>query len=89
MRSCWVICALALAMVGPVAFSEATGDAPPLPNRQEGTFIARDFRFQSGETLPELKLGYTTFGTPQRDSGGNITNAVLLLYGTTQTVANS
>ena len=60
----------------------------PLPNRQDGTFIARDFQFQNGETLPELKLAYTTLGTPQRDSSGNITNAVLLLHGTTGTGAN-
>ena len=88
MRKCSVLCIVALVMVGSVAFSEAAGDAPPLPNRQEGTFVARDFRFQSGEALPELKLGYTTLGTPQRDSSGNITNAVLLLHGTTGTGAN-
>jgi homoserine O-acetyltransferase/O-succinyltransferase len=50
--------------------------------------IARDFKFQGGETLPELKLAYTTLGTPQRDASGNITNAVLLLHGTTGTGAN-
>ena len=88
MRNWWAICAVAFTMVGPVAFSKAAGDARPLPNRQEGTFIARDFRFQSGEILPELKLGYTTLGTPQRDSSGNIINGVLLLHGTTGTGAN-
>lgn len=88
MRTCRLLCIVVLAMFGLVASAEAAGDAQPLPNRQEGTFVARDFRFQSGETLPGLKLAYTTLGTLQRDSSGNITNAVLLLHGTTGTVAN-
>jgi homoserine O-acetyltransferase len=57
-------------------------------DRQEGVFVARPFQFQGGETLSELPLGYTTLGTPQRDSRGSITNAVLLLHGTTGTSAN-
>jgi homoserine O-acetyltransferase len=88
MRTCRILYLVALATLGPIVSSVAAGDAQPLPNRQEGIFVARDFRFQGGETLPELKLGYTTLGTPQRDSSGNITNAVLLLHGTTGTGAN-
>ena len=63
-------------------------DARPLPNRQDGIFVIRDFKFQTGDVLPELKHGYTTLGTPQRDPSGKITNAVLLLHGTTGTGAN-
>jgi homoserine O-acetyltransferase len=55
---------------------------------REGDFIARDFRFQSGQMLPELRLHYTTLGTPQRDKSGRVTNAVLLLHGTTGTGKN-
>jgi len=79
---------LAFVMLGMVPFADSAEEARPLPNRQEGVFIARDFHFQSGETLLELKLAYTTLGTPQRDSSGNMTNAVLLLHGTTGTGAN-
>jgi homoserine O-acetyltransferase len=75
-------------MFGPVLFADGAEEVRPLPNRQEGTFIARGFQFQSGATLPELKLAFTTLGTPQRDSSGNVTNAVLLLHGTTGTGAN-
>lgn len=50
--------------------------------RKEGNFIARDFRFQNGETLPELRQHYVTLGTPQRNAAGHVTNAVLLLHGT-------
>jgi homoserine O-acetyltransferase len=68
--------------------SRGAEEVRPLPNRQEGIFIVRNFQFQSGESLPEMKLAYTTLGTPQRDFSGNIANAVLLLHGTTGTGAN-
>src|SRR6266853_481090 len=48
----------------------------------EGDFIARDFTFSSGGTLPELKLHYRTIGTPRRDASGVVRNAVLILHGT-------
>jgi homoserine O-acetyltransferase len=49
---------------------------------KEGDYVSRDFHFKSGETLPELRLHYATFGTPMRDANGRVTNAVLLLHGT-------
>ena len=49
---------------------------------KESNFIVRDFRFQNGETLPELRLHYVSLGTPKRDSAGRVTNAALLLHGT-------
>jgi homoserine O-acetyltransferase/O-succinyltransferase len=48
----------------------------------EGDYTAANFRFQSGETLPELRLHYMTLGKPKRDGAGKITNAVLILHGT-------
>ena len=48
----------------------------------EGDFVARDFTFTTGETLPELRLHYRTIGTPQRDASGIVRNAVLILHGT-------
>ena len=50
--------------------------------RKEDNFIVRDFRFQTGETLPELRQHYVTLGMPKRDSADRVTNAVLLLHGT-------
>lgn len=52
------------------------------PRPTEGDFVIRDFRFQSGETLPELRLHYATLGKPVRDAQGRVTNAVLILHGT-------
>ena len=48
----------------------------------EGDFVTHNFKFHSGEQLPELRLHYTTFGQPARDAQGHVTNAVLLLHGT-------
>ena len=48
----------------------------------EADYVARDFHFRSGETLPQLRLHYTTLGKPERDGEGKVTNAVLILHGT-------
>ena len=52
---------------------------------QEGDVEVRNFTFHDGERLPLLRLHYTALGTPQRDASGKISNAVLLLHGTTST----
>jgi homoserine O-acetyltransferase/O-succinyltransferase len=49
---------------------------------REGDYIVRDFHFHSGETLPELRMHYATFGKPARDGNGRVTNAVMILHGT-------
>ncbi len=41
-----------------------------------------DFTFHTGETLPLVTMTWYTLGTPRRDAGGHIANAVLLLHGT-------
>jgi homoserine O-acetyltransferase/O-succinyltransferase len=48
----------------------------------EADYTAHDFRFDGGQTLPELRLHYTILGHPERDSNGRVTNAVLFLHGT-------
>ena len=49
---------------------------------KDGTYIIKNFRFGTGESLPELKLHYLTLGEPHRDAIGHIDNAILLLHGT-------
>ncbi|MGQ0740993.1 MAG: alpha/beta fold hydrolase [Alphaproteobacteria bacterium] len=49
---------------------------------REGDYVLRDFRFRSGETLNELRIHYTTLGEPRRDAAGRVTNAVMILHGT-------
>ena len=53
----------------------------PLP--AEGDYSIRDFKFSSGETLPELRIHYRTLGEPEKDAQGKTTNAVLIMHGTT------
>jgi homoserine O-acetyltransferase len=57
--------------------------AADYPAPTEGDFTIRDFKFQSGETLPELRLHYRTLGKPEKDAQGKTTNAVLIIHGTT------
>jgi homoserine O-acetyltransferase/O-succinyltransferase len=48
----------------------------------EGDFVVHNFTFRSGESLPEMRLHYTTLGKAVRDASGHTTNAVLILHGT-------
>ncbi len=63
------------------ALVAAPATAAPWPTI-EGDFVARDVRFGTGETMPEVRLHYTTLGTPHRDARGQIDNAVMVLHGT-------
>src|SRR5213593_4734602 len=56
--------------------------AAEIPTPVEGDFLIRNFQFENGETLPELRLHYTTLGKPERDGFGAVRNAVLALHGT-------
>src|SRR5687768_11673116 len=56
--------------------------APALPPVTEGDFVIKDFKFNSGETLPELRIHYRTLGTPRKDAQGIVRNAVLIMHGT-------
>src|SRR5215475_12199801 len=55
---------------------------PNYPPPVEGDFVIRDFKFDSGETMAELKLHYRTIGEPKRDASGVVRNAVLIMHGT-------
>ena len=60
----------------------ATLLSPRVSSAREGDFVLRDFRFRSGETLPELRIHYLTLGRLTRDARGHANNAVLILHGT-------
>ena len=64
-----------------------TGNAIPVGpatvwSTKDGTVVLKNFKFGSGETLPELKLHYLTLGEPHRNAAGHVDNAILLLHGT-------
>jgi homoserine O-acetyltransferase len=60
-----------------VALVQAQPPQPP-----EGSFEIHNFTFASGETLPELRMHYRTYGAPRKDARGVVTNAILVLHGT-------
>jgi len=64
-------------------FSASFASAADYPAPTESDFTIRDFKFASGETLPELRLHYRTLGEPQKDAQGKTTNAILIMHGTT------
>src|SRR4029434_135391 len=64
-------------------FAASVAYAGDYPVPTEGDFTIRDFKFQSGETLPELRIHYRTLGKPEKDGQGKTTNAVLIMHGTT------
>ncbi|MFL6332470.1 MAG: alpha/beta fold hydrolase [Pyrinomonadaceae bacterium] len=80
-RSLPLVCLL-LALARIAAAQGAAPPAPKYPTPERGDYRIRDFKFKSGEALPELKLHYTTLGTPARDAGGVVRNAVLVMHGT-------
>ena len=65
-----VLVALILAFIAVPAIA---ADYPP---PKTGDWVAKDFKFHTGEVMPELRLAYTTVGDP---SG----QPVLVLHGTT------
>jgi len=67
LRSCLIY---ALAVLWGISLAFAA--EPPAP--QQGDWVIKDFRFHTGEVLPELKLHYTTIGAPTGEP-------VLVLHG--------
>src|SRR2546426_11212208 len=64
--------AFPLAALALIALSVWAADYPA---PKEADWVARDFRFHSGETLPEVRLHYTTVGAPSGEP-------VIVLHGT-------
>ena len=62
----------AVLSLAATAVSAQTHTAP-----KEGDWIAKDFKFHTGEVMPEVKLHYTTIGNPTGEP-------VLVLHGTSQ-----
>jgi homoserine O-acetyltransferase len=73
---------LFLFVITAAAQPQNTTRATNYPQPVEGDFVIRDFKFDSGETLPELNLHYRTIGELKRDASGVARNAVLILHGT-------
>jgi len=77
-RSRLVAFTVGLCMAATAAFAQP---APNVPAAKDGTFVAKDFKFSTGETFPELKIAYKTLGDPTNPP-------ILVLHGTGGSSAN-
>jgi homoserine O-acetyltransferase len=83
-----------IALIGVTAYCQTNPPATPQASQSssappankwptaDGTVVLPNFKFGTGETLPQLKLHYITLGKPHRNAAGHTDNAVLLLHGT-------
>ncbi len=72
---------LRAAAVIAFALISFAASAAEFPAPKQSEWIVRDFKFHTGEVLPELRLAYTTVGEPTGEP-------VLVLHGTTGSAAN-
>jgi homoserine O-acetyltransferase len=79
---------LGLLLLATSLATERLAAAATFPQPKQADAVLANFHFDSGETLPELKIHYRVLGEPQKDSKGQVTNAVLILHGTTGSGAN-
>src|SRR5437667_11985866 len=69
------------AAVAAFAIISFAASAAEFPAPKQSEWVVRDFKFHTGEVLPELRLAYTTVGEPTGEP-------VLVLHGTTGSAAN-
>ena len=70
-----LVCIIALSVTTTIPAAE-------YPDPVQGDYTVREFRFASGETLPEVRMHFRTLGQPKYDEKGIVRNAVLILHGT-------
>ena len=66
---------LRAALCAAFALASCAAFAADYPAPKQGEWIAKDFKFHTGHTMPELRLHYTTVGEPTGQP-------VLMLHGT-------
>src|SRR5258708_9224261 len=69
------------ALSAAFALTSFAAVAADYPAPKQGDWIEKDFKFHTGETMPELRLHYTTVGEPTGQP-------VLVLHGSGQSAAN-
>src|ERR1700688_1154063 len=55
---------LCIGIAAAILLINGIADAADYPAPTEADWIARDFKFHTGEVMPELRLHYTTIGAP-------------------------
>jgi len=82
MRYRLLLAALLSSCVCSAVIAQSAQQTPASWPTQDGVFTIANFRFGTGEVLPQLRLHYLTLGKPHTDKNGHTDNAVLLLHGT-------
>lgn len=77
-----LLCCLLPVLLASIAGAGAQTYPPMHWPVRDGMYTIRNFRFDTGEVLPDLRLHYLVLGQPHRDAAGHTDNAVLLLHGT-------
>ncbi len=70
-------------VAGALLALRVAASAGDYPQPTEGDFVIRDFKFASGESLPELRIHYRSLDKAVKDARGVVRNAVLITHGTT------
>ena len=73
--------AAAIATALAIVLTSLAALAADFPAPKEGSWTARDFKFHTGEVMPEVKLAYATVGEPTGEP-------VLVLHGTAGSAAS-
>jgi homoserine O-acetyltransferase len=76
LRSFWRVACFASAALLALAAGAAEFPAP-----KDGNFVIKDFKFHTGQVMPELRIHYVTVGAPTGEP-------VLMLHGTTGSTAS-
>jgi homoserine O-acetyltransferase len=72
---------LKLAAIAALVCASSAALAADYPAPKEGQWVARYFKFHTGEVMPEVRLAYTTVGEPSGEP-------VLVLHGTSGSAAS-
>jgi homoserine O-acetyltransferase/O-succinyltransferase len=66
----------------PARVAPGSPQAPGAFAVEERDALFPNYRFRSGDVLPDVRIHFATMGTPKRGGDGQILNAVLLLHST-------
>src|SRR4026208_553489 len=83
MRKLMLIREMIRSVAACLLITVTTFRAADYPAPAEGDYTIRDFKFTSGETLPELRIHYRTLGKAEKGPQGKTNNTGLIMHGTT------
>jgi homoserine O-acetyltransferase/O-succinyltransferase len=86
MRHFLVLTIATLASIAQLAIGQNSQSPTPrlstTVNLQQNEVSFANYKFRDGEILPQLRIQYTTLGTPHKNAQGTVDNAILLLHWT-------